>query len=254
MNDWFTIEEIDKSTFAISEYKHWEQAHSYLLTGSKAAALIDTGLGIGNIKNIVSKLTCKPVQVITTHAHWDHIGGHHYFEAIGIHENDSQWLDGKFPLSIGTVKSLLLKNPCQFPDEFNINAYSLFQGKPSILLHDNDIVDLGDRKLRVIHTPGHSPGHICLFEEEKGYLFSGDLVYLGTLDAFYPSTNPKDFMDSIKKIRGLLIKRILPGHYSLDVPVSIAGEISEAFSQLYSQGKLAQGKGLFEFSNFNIHV
>lgn len=84
MNDWFTVEEIDKDTFVISEYKHWEETHCYLLMGSKSALLIDTGLGVSNIKNVVKTLTTKPIKVITTHIHWDHIGGHKYFENIGV--------------------------------------------------------------------------------------------------------------------------------------------------------------------------
>lgn len=50
MNEWFTIGKIDNTTFSISEYKHWEQTHSYLLIGEKKALLIDTGLGVSNIK------------------------------------------------------------------------------------------------------------------------------------------------------------------------------------------------------------
>ena len=65
MNDnWFTVEEIDNCTYAISEYKHWEEVHSYLLLGEKYACLIDSGLGIGNIKKITDKLTDLPVRVI----------------------------------------------------------------------------------------------------------------------------------------------------------------------------------------------
>ncbi len=60
-----------------------------------------------------------------------------------------------------------------------------------------DIISLGNRQIQVIHTPGH----ICLYEKQKGYLFSGDLIYKGTLDAFYPTTNPVDFMKSIKKVK-----------------------------------------------------
>ena len=74
MDNWFTTERIDADTFAISEYKHWEKPHSYLLIGSKQALLIDTGLGISNIKNVVSKLTSLPIFVVISHAHWDHIG------------------------------------------------------------------------------------------------------------------------------------------------------------------------------------
>ena len=50
MADWFTIEKIDSDTFAISEYKHFEEVHSYLLIGARAALLIDTDLGVANIK------------------------------------------------------------------------------------------------------------------------------------------------------------------------------------------------------------
>ena len=53
MSDWFTVEEIDSQTFAISEYKHWEETHCYLLCGQESAVLIDTGLGVSNIRKIV---------------------------------------------------------------------------------------------------------------------------------------------------------------------------------------------------------
>jgi len=57
MNNWFTINQIDENTFIISEYRHWEETHCYLLTGSERSLLIDTGLGIKNIYNEVVKLT-----------------------------------------------------------------------------------------------------------------------------------------------------------------------------------------------------
>ncbi len=82
MSDWFTIEKIDNNTYAISEYGHWEKMHSYLLIGKTYALLIDTGLGIGNIKKEVDLLTDLPVKVVTTHVHWDHIGGHSLFGDI----------------------------------------------------------------------------------------------------------------------------------------------------------------------------
>ena len=86
--NWFTVEKIDAHTFAISEYKHWEETHCYLLCGTERAVLIDTGLGVANIKNVVENLTDLPIVVLTTHAHWDHIGGHKYFKDFAIHENE----------------------------------------------------------------------------------------------------------------------------------------------------------------------
>ena len=82
MKDWFTVEKIDEDTYAISEYQHWEETHCYLLCGTKRALLIDTGLGVANIKEVVDKLTMLPIFVVTTHVHWDHIGGHQYFEIL----------------------------------------------------------------------------------------------------------------------------------------------------------------------------
>ncbi len=68
-DSWFTVNQIDNTTFAISEYGHWEQVHSYLLIGEEKAALIDTGLGIDNIKRITDQLTNLPIIVLTTHVH-----------------------------------------------------------------------------------------------------------------------------------------------------------------------------------------
>ena len=86
MNGWFTVEKIDAQTFAISEYRHWEETHCYLLCGQDKSVLIDTGLGVSNIKRIVDSLTTLPVTVLTTHVHWDHIGGHGFFDRIAVHE------------------------------------------------------------------------------------------------------------------------------------------------------------------------
>lgn len=82
MNEWFTIEKIDDDTFALSEYKHWEETHSYLLQDKKRALIIDSGLGVGDIKCAVKKITALPVTVATTHVHWDHIGGHALFDDV----------------------------------------------------------------------------------------------------------------------------------------------------------------------------
>ena len=64
-DSWFTVNQIDNITFVISEYGHWEKVHSYLLIGEVKAALIDTGLGIDNIKRITNQLTNLPIIVLT---------------------------------------------------------------------------------------------------------------------------------------------------------------------------------------------
>lgn len=254
MKDWFSVEKIDADTFAISEYKHWEETHCYLLIGTNAAVLIDTGLGIANIKSLVESITSMPVLVITTHIHWDHIGGHKYFKDMAVHENEVEWISGKFPIPLQMVKNSITLKPCDFPDDFEIDNYNVFQGYPTSIMHDGDIIQFGNRKLKVIHTPGHSPGHCCFYEEERGYLFSGDLIYKGCLDAFYPTTDPFAFMQSVDKIKNLLVKKILPAHHQLDLRADFIDDVANAFHVLQQENKLHQGNGMFEFGDFQIHI
>lgn len=254
MNNWFTVEQIDFQTFVISEYNHWEETHCYLLCGEESAVLIDTGLGVSNIRKIVGSLTELPVMAVTTHVHWDHIGGHRYFDNIAVHEAEKEWLSIKFPIPLQIVKKNLTRLPCDFPTDFDIDAYQIFQGVPQRILQDGDFLNLGGREIQVIHTPGHSPGHCCFYESGRNYLYSGDLIYKGCLDAFYPTTDPQLFFQSIKKVREFKIDRVLPGHHQLDIPVSLIADIEAGFSQLEETGKLKQGNGLFEFRDFQIHI
>lgn len=254
MDNWFTIDKIDNETIIISEYRHWEETHCYLLCGVKNALLIDTGLGVANIKKVVDSLTLLPVLVVTTHIHWDHIGGHKYFENIAVHEAEKDWLSIKFPIPLQAVKHNLVCKPCDFPLDFSIDSYQLPKISPQQILHDGDCLDLGERKITVIHTPGHSPGHCCFYEPERKYLYSGDLIYSGCLDAFYPTTDPQLFWQSVKKIQHLDVERVLPAHHQLNIPVNIINSIEKAFSQLAGEGRLEQGNGIFDFADFQIHI
>lgn len=102
--NWFTVEKIDAWTFAISEYKHWEETHCYLLCGTERAILIDTGLGVANIKKVVENLTDLPVTVLTTHAHWDHIGVHKYFLRLRFRATNELLRSG---MNVGEVSDKL---------------------------------------------------------------------------------------------------------------------------------------------------
>ncbi len=202
----------------------------------------------------VQKLADKPITVVSTHVHYDHIGGHKYFNDFYVHEAETEWINGGFPLTLDQVRGFLVEAPCDFPDNFDENNYSLFKGEPTRVLKDNDTIELGERTIRVLHTPGHSPGHMCFYEEGKGYLYTGDLIYLDMLFAYFPSTDPVAYMHSIKKLLPLKVSRIFPAHHSLDVPLSIIGDMDKAFSGLYEEGKLKHGSGTFHYENFGIKL
>lgn len=251
MENWFTIDQIDDRTYIISEYRHWEETHCYLLNGSERSLLIDTGLGICNIYEEVVKLTDKPVTAAATHIHWDHIGGHKYFPNFYAHKAELDWLNGKFPLPISTIREMVIDR-CQLPDGFDVNKYTFFQGTPTRVLQDHDIIDLGGQQVEVLHTPGHAPGHMCFWERDKGYLFTGDLVYKDILLAYYPSTDPESYLASLQKVAALPVKRVFPGHHSLDIQPEILGRMQSAFEELKQSGKLHHGSGTFHYGDWGL--
>lgn len=210
MNNWFTIDKADKNTYIISEYRHWEETHCYLLNGSQRSLLIDTGLGIGNISEAAAKLTDKPVTAVATHIHWDHIGGHKYYPDFYAHEAELDWLDG------------------------------------------GECIRLGDRVIEVIHTPGHSPGHMCFWEEKTGYLFTGDLAYRGMLTAWFPSTDPEAYLKSLETVAALPVKKVFPAHHALDIRPEMIIRMRNAFVQLKEKGMLYHGSGTFDYGDWSV--
>ena len=253
---WFTVQLIDKNTFAISEYGHWEKVHSFLLLGEEKAVLIDTGLGIDNIKRITDQLTTLPIDVFTTHVHTDHIGSHKEFERIYVHEGDKDWLvNGIKGLSIEQIRKDISRDiTLPIPETFNPNTYKPFQGEPTGLLKDGDIFELGNRRLIIYHTPGHSPGHISIFDKTNGYLFTGDLLYNeAPIYAFYPSTNPVDLVNSLEKISKIPnVSMVYGSHNTLGLKPQILEEVKIAVKFLREKELTKFGTGIHKFNGFSI--
>lgn len=254
MNTWFTVEVLAEDTFAISEYQHWEESHCYLLCGSQRAVLIDSGLGVSDIQAVVQRLTKLPLEVLTTHAHWDHIGGHESFEKVAVFESEQAWLAGHFPLPLKQVKEQLTRGAANFPEGFALSQYKLPLRPDAKLLFDGLTIDLGGRTLEVLHTPGHSPGHCCFYEASRQSLYAGDLLYQGCLDAYYPTTDPASLKQSVEKVSQLPLAHIWPGHHQLRLPADFAHRVRAGFQILAEQGKLWQGAGIFDFGDYQIHI
>jgi len=81
-NDWFEVYEVGPDIWAIYEPFQWQEVISYLIVGTDKALLFDTGNGLGDIKAIVDQLTDKPITVLNSHSHFDHIGGNYQFDNI----------------------------------------------------------------------------------------------------------------------------------------------------------------------------
>ncbi|RVA62895.1 MBL fold metallo-hydrolase, partial [Mesorhizobium sp. M7A.F.Ca.CA.001.11.2.1] len=101
---------------------------------------------------------------------------------------------------------------CQ-PQGWNTARYGILPAPAGRLLEHGDVVDLGDRAFEVIHTPGHSPGGIALYENRTGILLSGDIIYDGPLiDDVYHSDIP-DYMATLLRMRDLDVSVVHGGHF-----------------------------------------
>src|SRR5258705_2186837 len=91
---WFAVREVEPGIHLISEPGH---VNSWLITGSAEALLFDTGIGISDIKAVVSELTDRPLRVVNSHHHFDHIGGNTLFSGGAIHESGADLVQQEIP-------------------------------------------------------------------------------------------------------------------------------------------------------------
>ena len=162
--------------------------NTYLLPG-REPALIDAATGeprhLAALGEALGNAALS--RVLVTHAHPDHASG-----AVGL---AARWMDASF-----------FKLPWPERDgEYRVAWRPLAEG---------DIVDAGDGALRVLHTPGHAPDHVCFFDEAEGTLFCGDLLIQGgtvVVPASYGGSLT-DYLASLARVRELRPARVLPAH------------------------------------------
>ena len=174
------ITQINENTWNISDYF---LDNYYVAVGDEYAALIDTGAGIGNIIDDVRKITDKPIKVLLTHGHLDHLGGMYAFDEAYMHERDDQLYQEHYPSVAMRKWYIETRVPIRFPGEGHIEALveqlpeekdlTLF---PYIPIKEGDTIDLGNRILEIYETPGHSPGHVSYLDRANRLLFSGDTI------------------------------------------------------------------------------
>lgn len=234
--DWFATRQLEPGVFLVAEPVH---VSSYLVVGSERAALIDTGLGIGDVRAAVERLTDRPVVVVNTHHHFDHVGGNHRFGDVRIHEAGAGLLGEEVPRSHleayldwtrrmleawaelrradeGTFAFVAEETtPRPLPASFDPSSWRIVPPAPTGLLREGDEVDLGDRALRVLHTPGHTPDSICLLDEASGALFAGDTVNTGPIYGHLPGSDVTVFARSTARLADLAgsVRAVYMAHY-----------------------------------------
>ena len=176
--------------------------------------LVDSGMGVVSLRRQVPLVTERPCIAVASHTHFDHIGCHHEFDERAVHEAEAEIL--ACPSRRATLADryatdeIFTELP---PPPYASAEYEVTPAPATRLLSAGDIVDLGDRHFEVIHTPGHSPGGIMLFERATGILFSGDTVYDGPLidDAYHSDIDA--YVASMKRIHDLPVRVVHGGHF-----------------------------------------
>ncbi len=165
----------------------------------KECILIDPGAEGKLLMNIIKERDLILTKIVLTHGHIDHCGGIDEILSllkvpVLIHEKEVDVINSHINLDLG--KSLGL-NPPKTIDKF---------------LKDGEIINLKGLSVKVLHTPGHSPGSICL--KCNNYIFSGDTLFAGSIGRTdLPGGNYKTIMKSLENIKKLPINStILPGH------------------------------------------
>lgn len=146
----------------------------YLIEGTKRACLIDAGAGIADIAAVVRLLTGKPLTVLMTHAHEDHLGGGVWYPEVRVHPADFR--TARLYMH-PPVRMLFLRLNNKRRKSHGISYLAAFQREysPKLLpVNDGDAFDLGGRSIEAYHTPGHSVGSVTYRDTLTGALFVGD--------------------------------------------------------------------------------
>ena len=181
------IIQINGNTWRIED----DDVRLFLLAGTKKALLIDSGMNLNSARDIAAGLTDLPLSLLNTHADRDHIGSNEQFDSFYMH-----------------------------PAEEPVYRRS---GKPGTVIpvQEGDSLNLGDRELRIIHLPGHTPGSIAVLDVQNRVLISGDPVQAhGRIFMFGEHRNMKDYIASLEHLEGFAdqFDEIWPSH--ADIPIS----------------------------------
>jgi len=170
--------------------------------------LIDAGTGL-YASNLDKDLQTQGASldsitdVVLTHCHIDHIGGvipllERGTPKLYLHEAEAE------PINNGDMSHTL----------GNTFGADLPPFKIDVMLQEGDVIDFGEVKLKVYHTPGHSEGSIVMEVEETGILFTGDTLFpggsFGRVD--FPTGSPEKLVESLKRISEMEFEVGLPGH------------------------------------------
>jgi glyoxylase-like metal-dependent hydrolase (beta-lactamase superfamily II) len=259
---WFKVLSLPNNVYGIHEPHHWQEVISYLIIGSEKAILFDTGMGIKDISKVVKQLTDREVIVINSHTHFDHVGDNHRFEEIYVYD-DGRSVD----LLLNGQPNEALRHDMNadlfyegYPEGFDPDAYVILPARKdqiNIVQH-GAVFDLGDRKVEVMYTPGHSTDAIMLLDRDNKMLFTGDTFYPDWLFAFFDDewgeSNLEVYEATMKEVAKLApeLDYVLPCHNKALVSPAVLPMVVDAFGKV-NRGELEHTKSELYGYKIRIH-
>ena len=264
---WFEIQTLGPGIRALTEWLGDRAGrfgpiytHSYLIEGDESVALIDAGLGIGDLRLATEAATDLPVKVLLTHSHYDHVGSAHRFTDVAIADGDDGELASELSAEMQAFADLIPGRCTRpIPPGFSWDSYRIVPTTPTRVLRDGDVVDLGGRQLRVVHVPGHSPGSACFLDSGTKSLFTGDTVYRGGLNIQLERSEPTTYATSMERLAELApgVSTVFPAHLETPLDPGIIGEIHDGIRGVLDGTVAMMEYGGWEeatFENFTLTV
>lgn len=285
---WFRVAPLEPGVHLVAEPGH---VNSWLIGGAERSVLLDTGLGLADIAAAVASVCPEEPLVVNSHVHFDHVGGNELFAEVAMPELGPRWIEagcdpsqlsayGEIaPEMIAAYGRLLAADRTDFfligPDEemrpwpaegIAASGWQIEPPPPTRLLAEGDEIDLGDRVLRVIHTPGHAPDHICLLDERAGILWAQDQAYYGPHLVYEPGADLADFVASTRRLAEELagsLRTVYTAHcLRPTVPPGFLAELADAAEAVASgEAPLSDSEGFFgeptrsaDFGHFSILI
>ncbi|QJF52616.1 MBL fold metallo-hydrolase [Roseobacter ponti] len=214
--DWYRLERKSDDITLIAEpfIQEFYRCNVWHVRGRDRDMLVDSGMGVVSLREWVPLVTERALTAVASHTHFDHIGCHHEFDDRCVHRLEAE-------IMADPTNAATLADPYVTDDIFDrlpplpyaSAQYTVTSAPATRLLEDGDVIDLGDRHFEVIHTPGHSPGGIALWEAATQTLFSGDIVYDGPLIEDTYHADAKDYYRSMVRLYDLPVRVVHGGHF-----------------------------------------
>ncbi|MCW2308425.1 MBL fold metallo-hydrolase [Rhodobium gokarnense] len=213
---WYETRTVGDDVTFISEpfILEFYRCNIWHVRGRDRDMLVDSGMGVVSLRQQVPLVTERPLEAVASHTHFDHIGCHHEFEQRTVHRAEAGLLAA--PTRVNTLADPYVTDEIFTalpPQPYLSTEYAVRKAPATRIVDDGDAIDLGDRHFSVIHTPGHSPGGIALFEAATGILFSGDILYDGPLIEDTYHSDVGDYIASMERLLDMPVRLVHGGHF-----------------------------------------